>query len=74
MKDDFFRTDCFECKKEGCVKCIPHQEMCRGMSFDFCEEHKDCDKQNMKDAADEIIEEEKIIFGDANVGEGVENE
>lgn len=55
--DKFYRAECFECRRDGCSKCVPNEFTCEGMTFDFCDKHKDCDKTRMKEEAKELRKE-----------------
>jgi len=64
-KKGFYKTECWECRKEGCTKCIPYETKIMGVDFSFCEQHKDYDKDKLKFDTEELLEEERRLAGES---------
>ncbi len=59
IKEGFYRTQCWECKRDGCTKCIPIPVKSKGIDFDFCKEHSDYSSQELEFDAQMLLDEEK---------------
>lgn len=57
IKEEFYRRTCFECGLDGCSKCIPYIVEELGIEFELCEEHKDYDREKIRESAKELSEE-----------------
>ncbi len=58
IKEGFYLCDCWDCKLEGCKRCIRNERYVSGIEFDFCEKHKDYDQKQLKIDAEDILSEE----------------
>ena len=66
IKDGFYKAECWKCKKNGCIKCIPNSKTVKGIDFDFCKNHSDYPNSKLKFDAEGLLEEEHNLDGGLN--------
>ncbi len=60
------KFECWKCKKNGCIKCIPNSKTVKGIDFDFCKNHSDYPNSKLKFDAEGLLEEEHNLDGGLN--------